>query len=137
MKIELKAERFEKTPCMMKFKERKFLLLVIDTVQFIIILLELCLLFFMMEEKKTETDFISDVLYLVENETSVEWVNMNILLAVLGICLILLALLNINSLLAWQGKKSVGVEKYPWGEESLLREGGGRGTWYFGPGPAQ
>ena len=135
MKIDLKVENFDKMPGTKKLVERKFLLKVINTVQFIIILLMLGFLFFMMEEKETETDFISNVVYLAENETFVDWVR---ILDVLGICLIpLLVWLNINSLLAWQSKKSVGVKKYAWGEESLLRDGGDRGTWYFGPAPAK
>ena len=132
MKPELKVESFQKIPFMMKFKERKFLLMVINTVQFIIILMMFGLLFFMMEEKETETDFVSDILYLVEDETSVDWMRMP--MALLCTCLILLMVwLNKNFLLAWQGKRSVGVERYAWGEESLLREGEGRGTWHFGP----
>ena len=133
MKIELKLESFQKTPCMVKFKKRKFLLMVINIVQFIIILMMLGLLFFMIEEKETETDFVSDVLYLVEDETAVD--QMKILLALLCICLILLmVLLNKSSLLFWQRKRSGGVERYAWGgEESLLRKGEGRGVWSFGP----
>ena len=132
MKIELKLESFEKTPCMVKFKKRKFLLMVINIVQFIIILMMLGLLFFMIEEKETETDFVSDILYLVEDEMTVDWMRMP--MALLCICLILLMVwLNKNFLLAWQDKRSVGVERYAWGEESLLSEGEGRGTWHFGP----
>ena len=132
MKIELKLESFEKTPCMLKFKKRKFLLMVINIVQFIIILMMLGLLFFMIEEKETETDFVSDVLYLVKDETAVD--QMKTLLALLCICLILLmVLLNKSSLLFWQRKRSGGVERYAWGEESLLRKGEGRGVWSFGP----
>ena len=119
---------------MVKFKKRKFLLMVINIVQFIIILMMLGLLFFMIEEKETETDFVSDVLHLVEDETAVD--QMKILLALLCICLILLmVLLNMNSLLLfWQSKRSGGVERYAWGEESLLRKGEGRGdVWSFGP----
>merc|ERR1719233_2319417 len=118
MKNELKVENFDKMPGTKKLVERKFLLKVINTVQFIIILLMLGFLFFMMEEKETETDFISDVVYLVESETYVvEWVR---IMAVLGICLIpLLVWLNMKSLLAWQGNRSVGEKKYAWGEESL------------------
>ena len=108
---------------MVKFRERKFLLQVINTVQFIIIVLMLGLLMFMFEEK--------DAPYVTENKKSVDWVR--ILLDLLGIFLILLlAWFAKNPLLAWLSS-SDGVDKYAWGEESLLREGGDGPTWYFGP----
>ena len=125
MKLELKTESFEKTPCMVKYKERKFLMQVINTVQFIIILLMLGLLMFMFEEKET------NVSYQTVIKTSLDWVR--ILLDLLGIFLILLlAWLTKNPLLAWL-TPSDGVDRYAWGKESLLREGGDGPTWYFGP----
>ena len=114
---------------MVKFKERKFLLQVINTVQFIIIVLMLGLLMFMFEEK--------DAPYVTENKKSVDWVRiLLILLDLLGILsiffILLLAWFAKNPLLAWLSS-SDGVDKYAWGEESLLREGGDGPTWYFGP----
>ena len=111
---------------MVKFKERKFLLQVINTVQFIIILLMLGLFMFMFEGKDAPV-----ISYVTENKKSVDWVK--ILLDLLGILLILLlAWFAKNPLLAWL-TPSDGVDRYAWGEESLLREGGDGPTWYFGP----
>ena len=130
LKIELKRESFENSPRMERFKERKFLLVVINVMQAIIILLMLGLLLFMAEEKEAEqvSTFLPlpDLSCLMEKE-SVD--GLRLLMDLLGVGLI--------PLLAWLvSKASVGgwdgVCRWPWGDESLLREGGD-GLWYFGP----
>ena len=123
MKLELKIESFKKSPCMVKFKERKFLLVVINIMQAIIILLMLGLLVFMAEEKEAAP--VPDLFCLGDNE-SLD--SVRILLDILGVGLI--------PLLAWLSMKGTvsydGVSRYNWGEESLLREDGD-GLWHFGP----
>ena len=125
MKIELKIESFKNSPCMVKFKERKFLLIVINILQAIIILLMLGLLVFMAEKDEVSSSILPDLSCLVDND-SVDWVR--ILLDILGVGLI--------PLLAWLSMKGPvgcdGVSRFPWREESLLREGED-GLWYFGP----
>ena len=124
MKIELKIESFKNSPCMVKFKERKFLLVVITIMQAIIILLMLGLLMFM-SEKEEASSVLPDLSCLMDNK-SVDW--MRLMMDILGVGLI--------PLLAWLSMKGPvgygGVSRFHWGEESLLMEGGD-GLWYFGP----
>ena len=130
MKIELKRESFENSPRMERFKERKFLLVMTSIMQAIIILLMIGLLLFMAEKKEDAqvSTFIPlpDISCLMEKE-SVDW--LRLLMDLLGVGLI--------PFLAWlvikvPGGGWDGVCRWPWGEESLLREGGD-GLWYFGP----
>ena len=109
---------------MVKFKERKFLLMVINILQAIIILLMLGLLV-LMAEKDEAAPILPDLSCLEDNE-SVDLVR--ILLDILGVGLIpLLAWLSMKGTMSYDG-----VSRYHWGEKSLLREDGD-GLWHFGP----
>ena len=125
MKIELKRESFQKSPCMERFKERKFLLVVINITQAIIILLMLGLLVFMAKEEEAAVSTFSlpDLACLVEKD-SVDWIRL--LMDLLGVGFI--------PLLVWLSSKTSdgwdGVCRCPWGKESVLGEGGD-GLWQF------
>ena len=127
MKIELKRESFQNSPCMERFKERKFLLVVINTTQAIIILLMLGLLVFMAKEAEAaqvSTFSLPDLSCLVEKD-SFDWIR--VLMDILWMGFI--------PLLVWLSSKTPdgwdGVCRCPWGKESLLGEGGD-GLWQFG-----
>ena len=127
MKIELKRESFQNSPCMERFKERKFLLVVINTTQAIIILLMLGLLVFMAKDEqaaRVSTFSLPDLSCLVEKD-SVDLIR--VLMDLLGVGFI--------PLMVWLSSKTTdgwdGVCICPWGKESLLGEGGD-GLWQFG-----
>ena len=111
---------------MERFKERKFLLVVINITQAIIILLMLGLLVFMAKEEEAAVSTFSlpDLACLVEND-SVDWIRL--MMDLLGVGFI--------PLLVWLSSKTPdgwdGVSRCPWGKESLLGEGGD-GLWQFG-----
>ena len=113
---------------MEKFKERKFLLRVIITIQAIIIILMLGLFLFMGKEEEAAqvSNFIVPDIFCLEEMNSVDW--LRLLLDSLGLGLIpMLALLLSKKPGGWDG-----VCRWPWGEESLLMQGGD-GLWGFGP----
>ena len=132
MKLELKIESFQNSSCLMKFKQRKVLLMIINILQVLTILLMLGMLFMMTEDNKADPVFLPHLLDLPNiacgmEKDKVNWVR--ILMNILAMCLI--------PLLAWIMKKRPvvhgGVCNYPWGEESLLRKGED-GLWDYGPG---
>merc|ERR1712215_286761 len=57
-----------------------------------------------------------------------------LLLTILPVLLCVGLILLLGWLLShWKKSRNQGVCRYPWGKESLLREGGREGLWYFGP----
>ena len=115
----LRRETFENSIMMGQAKERRFLLVFILIAQTMVILLMLGLLVFLSGAAPASPPPAALV--------SVDYLRLATDLLAGTLPLLLLWLLS-RSGQSWQG-----VERYPWGQESLLREDQGQGLWFFGP----
>ena len=130
--IELRRELFENSVFMQKFKETKFLLVLINIVQCMIVLLLIGLLFLVSRQTKEvsvlSVEKVQEVVAEVEEVIQEDWMKF-----LLGSVMLLLLLALMGFLFLFCSKKNLAVEKkHPWGEESLLkvREDG---LWGFRP----
>ena len=137
MKLELKRETFESSSYMLKFRDRKFLLVVNVILQAKIIILMIGLLLTYMDRNEINeivVDYEPQVTFgaaTVPAETEFDWNRLYLDISgllLLLLLILLLALWNPSSLSNARQPKKIS----PWGKESILNEDE-CGFWYFGP----
>merc|ERR1712215_151721 len=126
-KIKLEIVLSQNYSIMAKIQDKKILLMLINIVQAMIILL-MSYLLLTMTEKKVEVVLSPVLSFFPPTASDTDWLTILPLLLCVGLILLLGWLLS-----HWKKSRNQGVCRYPWGKESLLREGGREGLWYFGP----